>query len=98
MTNLQDIKTMTVEEFLFPKENELTYGQKYAGFTFNPSKLKEVDLIKLLAAKMIDIVEQVYSESSEITREVNLIRAEAFTNILNAKMWSVESIIKSKGI
>lgn len=39
----------------FPKEGEeLTFGQKAVGLSFNPSKDPEVDKAKLLAASAID--------------------------------------------
>ena len=57
-TELQQILSMNVGDFLsYPNgEGELTEGQEAVGFTFNPSKLVEVDISKLLAAKLIDIL------------------------------------------
>jgi hypothetical protein len=57
-TELQQILSMSVGEFLsYPNgEGELTEGQEAVGFTFNPSKLVEVDIAKLVAAKLIDIL------------------------------------------
>lgn len=57
-TELQQILSMSVGDFLsYPNgEGELTEGQEAVGFTFNPSKLVEVDISKLLAAKLIDIL------------------------------------------
>jgi hypothetical protein len=57
-TELQQILLMRVGDFLsYPNgEGALTEGQEAVGFTFNPSKLVEVDISKLLAAKLIDIL------------------------------------------
>ena len=57
-TELQQILSMSIGDFLsYPNgEGELTEGQEAVGFTFNPSKLVEVDISKLLAAKLIDIL------------------------------------------
>lgn len=57
-TELEQILSMSVGEFLsYPNgQGELTEGQEAVGFTFNPSKLVEVDISKLLAAKLIDLL------------------------------------------
>lgn len=57
-TELQQILSMSVGDFLsYPNgEKELTEGQEAVGVIFNPSKLVEVDIAKLVAAKLIDIL------------------------------------------
>lgn len=57
-TELQQILSMSVGDFLsYPNgEGELTEGQEAVGVSFNPSKLVEVDIAKLVAAKLIDIL------------------------------------------
>lgn len=57
-TDLEQILSMSVGDFLsYPNgQGELTEGQEAVGVSFNPSKLVEVDIAKLLAAKLIDIL------------------------------------------
>lgn len=57
-TELQQILLMSVGDFLsYPngQEAELSLGQEAAGLKFNPSGMVDVELAKLLSAKLIDI-------------------------------------------
>ena len=57
-TELQQILSMSVGDFLsYPngQEAELSLGQEAVGLKFNPSGMVDVELAKLLSAKLIDI-------------------------------------------
>lgn len=57
-TELQQILSMSVGEFLsYPNGQDavLTLGQDSVGLKFNPSGMVDVELAKLLSAKLIDI-------------------------------------------
>lgn len=68
---------------------ELTFGQKAAGVTFNPSGKMEVDNIKQAAATFIDMVHEVREASSD--PEVKRMASVAITEAQTAQMWAVKA-------
>lgn len=71
-------------------QRDLTYGEKAVGLTFNPSNDPQVQEIKELYAKIIDIVQKSYPiyESEEKSR----ISLEAIRQAQTAQMWAVKAI------
>lgn len=66
-------------------EQELTFGGKLVGLTFNPSGDDKVSKAKLLCAELADMV-----ESNEVEGQpsylYNLVKGNALREILNAQM------------
>lgn len=71
-------------------EKKLSYGEKAVGLDFNPSKDSKVDELKLLYAKIIDILNDLPTEKdpSEKLRWCKI----AITNAQTAQMWAVKAI------
>ena len=69
---------------------ELSFGEKAVGFSFNPSGLSQVELVKKHYADIIDILNDLRnsSESSEVKRLCSVAITEAQT----AQMWAVKAI------
>lgn len=70
--------------------NELSYGQKAVGLTFNPSGDDEVHRIKSLYAEIIDTMTALtqITTSDEATR----LALQAITEAQGAQMWAVKAI------
>ena len=73
---------------------EMTYGEKAVGLTFNPSNDPQVQEVKELYAKIIDIcnhltqidgTDRSYSESHRLAKI-------AITEAQTAQMWAVKAI------
>jgi len=71
-------------------EQELTFGQKAVGLTFNPSNNAEVDAAKRFYAAIIDQMHNLRSttESAEVKRMCSV----AITEAQGAQMWAVKAI------
>lgn len=69
---------------------QLTYGQKAVGLSFNPSANSEVDKCKTIFANAIDQLNtlRTQSESAEAKRLYSL----AITEAQSAQMWGVKAI------
>lgn len=69
---------------------QLTYGQKAVGLSFNPSSNTEVDKCKTIFANAIDQLNtlRTQSESAEAKRLYSL----AITETQSAQMWAVKAI------
>lgn len=69
---------------------QLTYGQKAVGLSFNPSSNTEVDKCKTIFANAIDQLNtlRTQSESAEAKRLYSL----AITEAQSAQMWAVKAI------
>lgn len=76
------------------EKQELTFGQKAVGLTFNPSKGSEigehVHSLKEYAAQFIDACHNL-REASE-NREVKRMMSVAITEAQTAQMWAVKGI------
>lgn len=69
---------------------ELSFGQKAVGLTFNPSGDPQVIELKQAAAAFIDLCNdaRAKSESSEVKRMLSV----AITETQTAQMWSVKAV------
>jgi len=70
---------------------ELTFGQKAIGITFNPGGLESVNQAKQLSADLVDLVETKYNEltnnsDSRLSWTTNVLRTTAFNAIITAQM------------
>lgn len=70
---------------------ELTFGQKAVGITFNPGGLKSVNQTKQLSADLIDLVETKYNEltnnsDGRLSWTTNVLRTAAFNAIITTQM------------
>lgn len=70
---------------------ELTFGQKAIGITFNPGGLESVNQAKQLSADLIDLVETKYNEltnnsDGRLSWTTNVLRTAAFNAIITAQM------------
>lgn len=80
------------------EQQELTFGQKAVGLSFNPSCNDKVNKVKQLAADLIDLVELDYLEKTTPTTDdkgnqlgraswtTNVFRTAAFNAIIAAQM------------
>lgn len=68
--------------------NELTYGQKAVGLTFNPSGDRKVNDLKTLYATVIDILDAMRSDDQGQNRLI----AIAITEAQAAQMWAVKAV------
>lgn len=69
---------------------ELTFGQKAVGLTFNPGGHEKVNAIKSKFAEAIDLLNQYRNETEngEVKRQLSVAITEAQT----AQMWGVKAI------
>lgn len=69
---------------------ELSFGQKAVGLTFNPSNKPEVQQIKERAAAFIDTCNDYRSatDDGEVKRQLSVAITEAQT----AQMWAVKAV------
>lgn len=72
------------------ESNELSFGQKAVGLTFNPGQSHEVDKCKREFADVIDRMNYLrqFTESAEVKRMASIAISEAQT----AQMWAVKAI------
>jgi hypothetical protein len=72
-----------------------TTGQYRVGANFNPSANPTVDLIKGLAAELIDLIETIHSDrETPRGNEVGRCKALAMTAVEDAAMWAVKAATK----
>lgn len=73
---------------------ELTYGEKAVGLTFNPSGDPQVNEIKVLYAKIIDLCNSAFlpSATTSISQEQVRLFKIAITEAQGAQMWAVKAI------
>lgn len=57
------------------KEKELTLGQRLVGVTFNPSKNKDVDEVKQMAADLIDKIDAIKERHQDVVRWKNMAKS-----------------------
>jgi hypothetical protein len=73
-------------------ERELTYGEKMAGISFNPSAIPEVDDVKRSAARFIDDIVNGTDLEGIATPEQRLMLEQAAMLALQAQMLTVKAI------
>ena len=69
----------------------LTVGEKAVGLSFNPSKEPDVDEIKKLYARIIDLCD-VNRVNTNTTPEARRLYSIAITEAQGAQMWAVKAI------
>jgi hypothetical protein len=67
------------------EEKELTFGEKLAGITFNPSGDEKVTRVKTLCAELADILFDDYDETERTGIKTTLFH-HAVGEIINAQM------------
>ena len=67
-----------------------TYGEKAVGVTFNPSGDEYVNDVKKLYARLIDLCDQLRTESASGERK--RLFSVAITEAQAAQMWTVKAI------
>lgn len=72
------------------KTQELSYGEKSVGLTFNPSQDPKVQEVKELYAKIIDICNDLRTEAGQ--GEKGRLLSVAITEAQTAQMWAVKGI------
>lgn len=70
---------------------ELTYGQKAVGITFNPSNNGEVDRCKQQVANSIDQMHALRSKE-DASPEQKRLASIAITEMQGAQMWAVKAL------
>lgn len=75
-------------------EQELTFGEKAVGLTFNPSNLLAVQVIKQSFANVIDDLNQTRTDSDD--SEVKRLCSVAITEAQTAQMWAVKALTWSR--
>lgn len=74
-------------------ENQLTYGEKAVGLTFNPSNNPAVDAVKKEYAHIIDTMDDLRSTTQN--SEVKRLASVAITEAQTAQMWAVKALTYS---
>lgn len=70
---------------------ELTFGMKAVGITFNPSALPEVDRCKMQHANCIDQMNDLRN-NSHASSEQKRLASIAITEMQGAQMWAVKAL------
>jgi hypothetical protein len=73
------------------EKNQLTFGERAVGLTFNTSGDKKVNQAKKLMAEALDLLQQAELEKSDYGKimqswEANVFRTNAFNKIVDAQM------------
>lgn len=71
-------------------DQELTFGEKAVGLTFNPSSNKDVDAIKQQFAAIIDFLDQKRKEDEKGDKW--RMYSVAITEAQTSQMWAVKAI------
>lgn len=71
-------------------EQQMTFGQKAVGVSFNPSNDNAVDRCKQLVANSIDQLHAIRENST--SGEVKRMCSVAITEFQTAQMWAVKAI------
>lgn len=72
------------------KQNELTYGEKAVGITFNPSNDDSVSACKAGFAILINMMNDLRNTTDN--QEVKRMASVAITEAQTAQMWAVKAI------
>lgn len=73
--------------------DNLTFGQKAVGVTFNPSGSPRVDKLKSLYAEIIDVLHEHRGEERD---EAARLCSVAITEAQGAQMWAVKAITQER--
>jgi len=71
--------------------NELTFGQKACGVSFNPGGREDVDLIKRKFAEVVDLLNE-HRLLSDASPEAKRMLSIAITEAQTAQMWAVKAV------
>jgi hypothetical protein len=82
----QDVPSRAPEDGV---SDELTFGERAVGLTFNPSGSGEVDVLKTRAGAFIDACNDMREATTD--PEVKRMFAIAITEAQTAQMWSVKA-------
>lgn len=74
------------DQELKQEQQQLSYGQKLVGLTFNPSGDDKVNKAKQLCAELADLLHDHVSRPSERSALENMLHNHAMGEILNAQM------------
>lgn len=75
------------------ENQELTFGQKAMGVSFNPSKNPEIDRIKQKYAEIADILNDFRNDKNPSLSAENKRQASvAITELQTSKMWAIGAI------
>ena len=73
----------------------MSKGTYRVGTAFNPSAESMVDLVKGLAAELIDLIDTIPSDrETERGNEVGRLKALAMTAVEEGAMWAVKAVTK----
>lgn len=72
------------------KHEELTFGQKAVGITFNPGGMPDVNLCKQQAADQIDLMNDLRNNTN--STEQKRLASIAITELQGAQMWAVKAL------
>jgi hypothetical protein len=70
--------------------DQLTFGQKAVGMTFNPGGHVQVNEIKRICAEFVDYLNDVRANS--VDPEVKRMASVAITEAQTAQMWAVKAV------
>ena len=71
--------------------NELTFGQKACGVSFNPGGREDVDQVKRAVADLVDLLNE-HRRLDVVSPEQNRMLSIAITEVQTAQMWAVKAI------
>jgi hypothetical protein len=83
----------TVENDVTNKTKPLSVGEHRVGVNFNPSGKPEVDEVKRLAARLIDMINE-FDGSYPADAGRSRLKALAMTNIEQGAMWAVKALTR----
>lgn len=72
-------------------EQELTFGEKAVGLTFNPSGDEKVTKIKKLYAEIIDILADENPNNADVSLKGRIL-GRAINDAIGSQMWAVKAI------
>ena len=70
---------------------ELSFGEKAVGISFNPSNNREVNIIKSYFAHIIDTMDELRNMST-CSRDTARLASVAITEAQTAQMWAVKAL------
>ena len=77
-------------------KQELTFGQKAVGLTFNPSNNVDVQSIKEKCAVLIDELNNYKTVSFKDNPDIARMLSVAITEVQTAQMWAVKAVTWTK--
>ena len=83
--SIQTTKGITLE-----RTEEVNYGEKIMGVSFNPSNNPEVDKIKALCADLANLINE--KRQGIVSGEVKRMCSVAITDLQTAQMWAVKAV------